>query len=171
MIDPGIARTAGLALLLLAAGAGCKRKQDMGAAAVTPLAQQGGARPTGCAECERYGWTTVKRSFCNPQLSGCTELAGADRALCEQMVACVRRTGCAHDENGDVQPCYCGDVPDDQCLGGGARGACKKEIEAAASSDKPMTVGTRFADTSFPVARAAYLIRCDVAVCKGVCTF
>jgi hypothetical protein len=87
------------------------------------------------------------------------------------MVACIRRTGCANDKDGDSQPCYCGDASDEKCLGGGATGPCKSEIELAAGDTTPAAVATRFSDATFAVARAAYLMRCDSAACKGVCAF
>jgi hypothetical protein len=165
-----------LAGTLALAGAGCKKKEisEPAAAPAAPAATQ--PQPdkgpaSACAACEAQAWATLKHESCDPQISGCGGLAGPEKAKCEAMVACIRRTGCAADKDGDSQPCYCGDASDEKCLGGGAVGPCKAEIELAAGDTTPEAVATRFSDATFAVARAAYLMRCDSVACKGVCAF
>jgi hypothetical protein len=154
----------------------CKRSgpEAGGTTATTPvnLANVTEPKPASCEACEAQAWTARKTKMCSPEVAGCSGLPGDSKAACEGLVACVRRTGCARDTDGDMQPCYCGDgVNDEDCLGGKASGACKTEVEAAAQSTVALTVAARFAVTAFPVSRAAHLFRCDAAACKGICKY
>jgi cysteine-rich repeat protein len=131
-----------------------------------------------CEQCERDGWVLQMRAACNPASSGCTQLTGMDRTLCENLVSCMRMTGCPVNATGDAQPCYCGTASDLACLGGAANGMCRTQVEAAAkipagtpADQIPEMVANGFADASLPLGRAANLMRCDAAACGGICTF
>ena len=99
------------------------------------------------------------------------------RDLCLDVMACIRRTQCARDTDGepgneDAQRCYCGTASDFACLAGtGANGPCKPEIEAAAESQSSEDVGIRFTlnvshEMEFPIAFATSLQVCDAMSCR-----
>ena len=104
---------------------------------------------------------------CPADVAGCSGLTGQDRTDCEALLACTKRTGCAN--NGDGQPCYCGTADIGACLGTGANGMCKAEVEVAGKSTSAQILGERFVDPVFPVGRVFNLYGCKVAICTAEC--
>ena len=104
---------------------------------------------------------------CPADLAGCSGLAGAERRACQAVVACAAAAGCA--SGGDGMPCYCGTADVGSCLGGGANGACKALIEAAAGTTDPQVLGERFTDPTYPLGLAVNFFGCRAAFCAAEC--
>jgi hypothetical protein len=76
---------------------------------------------------------------------------------------CVKSSGCAATT---IEECYCGAGVDPiACLTGGARGACKAQIEAAAEETDPVKISERFVDPGFALGNANRLLQCDKEFC------
>lgn len=116
---------------------------------------------------------------CAERLSACMDaddLAAAGPAegeskaeLCQDVLDCVRQTGCGDNEV-DVYQCYC--APDssvDECTAGAVGGPCQEIVEAAAESTDPVLVSQRWLDPAYASGRAFRLIRCDRRYCVDVC--
>jgi hypothetical protein len=121
-----------------------------------------GYDPVACAACEKKH---VASGDCEPD-SGCDGLAGDDKRLCEDLVACQRRTSCWVKHPLD---CLCGSAPGVACAQGAANGACRAEIQAATRTTDPVRNGTLFFDPALPAGRANRLIACAFDNCKSVC--
>jgi cysteine-rich repeat protein len=136
-----------------------------------------------CELCEDTAtWGAGK--LCSDLEKGCYELAGTAAAgpalglnksdLCADVIACVRRTGCAtvaYAGSGGIESCYCGAGVDiSVCLSGTPAGPCKDDIEAGAESATPVDVGARFLDVSYATGAALKLVaRCDQKACQPQC--
>jgi hypothetical protein len=83
------------------------------------------------------------------------------------LTACIDRTSCA--TGGDGQPCFCGTADIGACLGGGANGACKAEVEVAGKTTSAQSLGERFTDPSYPLGLAFNLYGCKAAFCSAEC--
>jgi hypothetical protein len=125
-----------------------------------PLA--GNPRP--CDDCDHCLGANCSAS----EIIGCQGLSGQDRADCDAVLACTQRTACVA-PSGDGLPCYCGTVGTDACLNGGGNGSCRTEVEVAGKTVNPQLLSDRFADPSFPLARAMHFLRCRVEFCSAVC--
>jgi hypothetical protein len=106
-------------------------------------------------ECEKCACMncTAKETACR---------LGTDKAandLCNGVLVCARKNNCAG------QPCYCGTAFG--CIG--ANGPCLKEIEAAAGSTDPLTINSRYMDTTMPLGRSWFADACRVMQCQSVC--
>ena len=121
-----------------------------------------GYDPVACAACEKKHITS---GDCEPD-SGCDDLAGDDKRLCEDLLACQRRTNCWVKHPLD---CLCGSAPGVDCAQGAANGACRSEIQAATKTTDPVQNGTLFFDPKLPAGRANRLIACAYDNCKSVC--
>jgi hypothetical protein len=121
-----------------------------------------GYDPVACAACERKH---IASGDCEPD-SGCDDLSGDDKRLCEDLLACQRRTNCWVNHPLD---CLCGSAPGVDCAQGAANGACRAEIQAATKTTDPVKNGTLFFDPKFPAGRANRLIACAYDNCKSTC--
>ncbi len=168
----------GLGIWLMATPSG---KPPDGAASFPPAASASGAtgQPASergvspsCAECEA--------KFCSAERGGCRESVGlaadgprkgtARSALCEEVLACVRKTGCAPGARGVGNECYCGKDDVQKCITEAtADGPCKEVIEAAAESTSPMTVGQRWGKAEFALGAAFRRVRCAGDRCRAEC--
>lgn len=115
-----------------------------------------------CHSCEQDG---VKSGKCEPD-SGCDGLVGNDLALCLDLVACARLSGCWVRHPGD---CLCGTAGGVPCAKGEANGDCRREIQAATKTMDPILNGTRIYDPQYPAGRAMRLVACDFDACKDTC--
>lgn len=96
--------------------------------------------------------------------------AGTPRnKLCQQMVACVRKTNCATNPTDPITPCLCGSASVLDCAAD-PKGPCAAEISAAAESRTFNDIQQRAADTTFAVGTAyTVLSACDATVCPREC--
>ncbi len=85
--------------------------------------------------------------------------------LCGELLDCMVRSDCYKKDMGD---CYCG-TSGVACQTGGANGVCLDEFEAAAESDQYGDIGARFADPTFALGRADYVMECYRAECPQEC--
>jgi hypothetical protein len=135
---------------------------------VQPEPQADPATPPGaideiaCGACEKKH---IASGECEPD-SGCEGLAGTDKDLCLNVLACQRRTNCWLKHPLD---CLCGTATGVDCAQGGANGECKAEIQAATKTNDPIKNGTLFFDPTLPAGRANRLIACAYDNCKSVC--
>ena len=137
------------------AGSAGSAAADAGAKAAAPLTAS-----TTCEACES--------AKCPSHRTYCDAFSGDQRAACNQVVACVRKTNCH--ANGTTLDCYCGTADSEECLRpGGARGACKADIEAAQGTADPGVVQARYDDVKFPGGAALSFMLCDAIVCKADC--
>ena len=123
-------------------------------------AGSGTCGPTPCERCQADN--------CPADIAGCSSLTGQDRIDCDALFACTERTNCA--DGGDGQSCYCGTADIGACLGTGANGECKAEVEVAGKSTNAQILAERFTDPTFPVGLVFNLYGCRVALCSDVCT-
>jgi hypothetical protein len=129
-------------------------------AAAAPSAA--GIDPVACAACEKKH---IAAGDCEPD-SGCEGLSGTDQELCENLLACQRRTNCWVKHPLD---CLCGSASGVDCAQGAADGACRAEIQAATKTTDPVKNGTLFFDPTLPAGRANRLIACAYDNCQSVC--
>jgi hypothetical protein len=101
--------------------------------------------------------------------------AGAQKKdLCEDVLACARKTNCAVAPDGsfDIVRCVCGDVSFDDCAAMQMMmpsGACYTEIAAGAETTMLADIGLRQIDPDFGTGAAFQLIQCDKKVCAKSC--
>ena len=87
--------------------------------------------------------------------------------LCSEILACVRRTDCAAEQN---HFCYCGKgVEIDACLDAAPTGVCKDLISAGAESSDATQIAHRYLDSNYATGLAFELISCEREKCKGPC--
>jgi len=85
-------------------------------------------------------------------------------ALCLDLVSCSARTGC------EGLQCYCGPGVDlGSCLAGGAFGACRDEMTAAAETTTPTGVVSRQGNSRYALGLASALMTCKSAECAAQC--
>lgn len=117
---------------------------------------------------------------CAEEQKGCSVLSGtatdgfrkgASRVqLCEEVLACVRKTGCAPGARGVGHECYCGGDDVQKCITEATpHGPCKEVIEAAGESNSPMEVGKRWGNHEFAVGAAFRRVRCEAQRCRTEC--
>jgi hypothetical protein len=141
---------------------------DAGVAAAQAAEAGGSARPDGgsgtsasCMACEqRHAASGQCRT------SGCGALAGADRRLCEALLACMRSTGCW---TRDPASCLCGTAAGLACATDQANGPCLSEAQQATKTRDPLMTSTVFNSLSVPAGHATQLIACDLRFCAVEC--
>lgn len=129
---------------------------------------------------------------CKDLQTACYELDGvategpaqgvAKADLCAEVIACIRKSDCAYSPadplsglDDGVSGCYCGDATFAECIQQQTKapnGPCKAEIEAAAETTTPKTVGVRGLNPSYALGGAFSLIKfCDQdpALCLSSC--
>lgn len=134
--------------------------------------------PTGCnAECD-IGYTADQRrcldtfaitndacalcecTSCTANKLACFDDSDADRgALCVELQACVRPSGCFDAE------CYCGDSFG--CLA--PNGPCVPEVERAAETTDALEIDMRKMNTNYAVGRSWVLDNCVASQCAAAC--
>jgi hypothetical protein len=132
-------------------------KVEGGAIAPAPAVEV----PPECHECEK---TNIASGACEPD-SGCDGLDGNDKALCSNLLNCMRATNCWVK---DPLDCLCGTVDYVECTRY-ANGDCKAEMQAATKTTDPIKNGTLFYDPTVPAGRANRLISCDKERCVNHC--
>ena len=115
-----------------------------------------------CTSCESEG---VKAGVCEQEL-GCDGLSGTDKALCVNLVNCMRASNCWVK---DPLDCLCGTAKNEACITDAANGVCRAEMQAATKSTDPIKNGTLFYDPSVPAGLANRLISCDRETCLKHC--
>jgi hypothetical protein len=120
-------------------------------------------RMPACLSCEQ---DAISAGDCERDI-GCSHIADpADRALCDAVDRCIRRTRCsAH----DPIDCLCGTALGIACAGPAANGACRAEIQAATKTTDPVGNGTRFYSLAFPAGFATQQASCDRDFCPNQC--
>ena len=100
---------------------------------------------------------------------GCGGLTGTALTNCNALLSCIRTNHCAT-ASGDAQPCYCGNVSDAVCLGGGAVGVCKTQYETAAGTTDFNTIINGFVDPTTTFGLVDNQITCDGDTSAPSCT-
>lgn len=169
-------RLVGAALLFVAALAGCKNASDGG---VSAAARTGGSDSP--AVPGSGGVTVMDGGDDTPAVPapdaedggpgegpGCVSLTGAKRALCDTLLACVRRTGCAAVLSAT---CFCGTATPNLCAtqAGVADGPCVAEEMAAAESMEPVVISARFLDPAFASGAVHNRLNCERELCLKAC--
>jgi len=99
-----------------------------------------------------------------------TTPAGAPKApLCNEVLDCVRDSGCAANGNPALKNCYCGTATVQQCNAGQGNGACKAELERALEATDFATVSQRVGNTLYGGGVAMKRVDCDQSFCDPVC--
>jgi hypothetical protein len=127
-------------------------------------ASEPGSAQAACATC-----TTDNCSLGASGTDGCCGLANAaDQQLCQAAYECFTSKACT--KSGDPTDCFCG-TNMDTCfaLFGSANGPCVREVQAAAKSEDPMEIQTRFVSPNFPLGRAVNLATCRGGLCPSEC--
>ncbi|MET0792634.1 MAG: hypothetical protein ABW061_14030 [Polyangiaceae bacterium] len=94
--------------------------------------------------------------------------AGTPKAkLCNEVLDCVRSSGCAAG-NGIIK-CYCGTADAQQCQDGHANGVCKKQLERGLEATTFMQIARHLKDPKFGGGLAMARIDCDQQVCRAQC--
>ncbi len=95
---------------------------------------------------------------------------GAPRApLCNEVLDCVRDSGCAAGGRPALTSCYCGTASVSQCNAGLGNGLCKAEIERALEATDFSTVASRAGLTQYGGGVAMSRVDCDQGFCDPVC--
>jgi hypothetical protein len=169
----GIALIAVLALVLIwlpGRHAAEAQKAPSGGSMAVAAAAATSVAPQASAACE-----ACEREHCNeiPACSAVTGNAAAGPAagkpksqLCEQTLACVRRTKCG---SGLTINCYCGTADATECYAGQGNGPCRREIETSMESTDATTVIRRLDDITFGGGAAMSMALCDRDFCKQPC--
>lgn len=105
---------------------------------------------------------------------GCCGLASVvDQQLCEAAVACFTANTATCTAVGDPTNCFCGTSggATGTCFAvkGAANGPCVAQVIAAAKTDDPATIQTRFISPMFPIGRAVNLVTCRGGLCSAEC--
>jgi cysteine-rich repeat protein len=109
-------------------------------------------------------------------LNACYAATATNPALCGAVMDCAHSTGCVMENASGVawpdpnpNKCYCGTATVPQCMTGMANGECKAQVEAAAGTTDPMTIGERFADPNYAIGDAFAVLTCEQAKCASEC--
>jgi hypothetical protein len=122
-------------------------------------------RGPACLSCEAGG---VATGDCDPAI-GCKNIANAaDRALCEALDTCMRKTNCWANNPLD---CLCGTAIGTNCAGPAANGVCKAEVQAATKTTDAVANGTLFYSLNVPSGFATQQSACDHDVCPTECAY
>jgi hypothetical protein len=122
-------------------------------------------RGAACNTCEAGG---IDSGDCDANI-GCKNVTDpADKALCEALDTCMRKTGCW---SKDPLDCLCGTASGTACASAAANGVCKAEIQAATKTTDPVANGTLFYSFSVPAGFATQQSACDRDICPIDCKF
>jgi hypothetical protein len=88
--------------------------------------------------------------------------------MCNEVLDCVRDSGCATGGNAPVK-CYCGTANATDCQNGLANGACKAELERGLETVTFGQITQRLKNVSFGGGIAMARIDCEQTVCKTEC--
>ena len=91
-----------------------------------------------------------------------------DRAICQALDDCMKKTGCWTDQGGAIT-CLCGTATNIQCATGTADGKCMAEILAATRTTSEIDANKRFFNTIFPSGFATQKYNCYKASCLALC--
>jgi hypothetical protein len=131
--------------------------QELSAAASSSAAAEAARRYSSPAECQAC------------EQKQCAVLAGeCSSRECQDVMTCFRSAKCGTNWD-DLDRCYCGDIPIEDCFQGKtpAKGACKQQLEVAAHSVQPLDIGGRFFDRTFDSGKAMQLAQCVLRNCPG----
>jgi hypothetical protein len=92
-----------------------------------------------------------------------------DRALCQALDDCLKRTGCWTGDTG-LLGCFCGTAANFACISGStANGACKAEFMAATRATNDMQANMLLYNTNLPSGFAAQKYACYKTSCPDEC--
>jgi len=95
--------------------------------------------------------------------------AGTPKAnLCNEVLDCVRDSGCAAGGNGIIK-CYCGTANVTDCQNGLANGACKVELERGLETVTFGQISQRLKSPQFGGGIAMARVDCEQQVCGAAC--
>jgi hypothetical protein len=124
-----------------------------------------------CAACDTADATCKEFSNCDAVAGSSpagTPAAGvARKQLCNEVLDCVRDSGCAKDKT-PIQ-CYCGTASSSDCQAGLGNGACKAAIERGLESTVFATIAQRIGQVIYGGGMAMSRIDCDQTFCNDVC--
>lgn len=99
-----------------------------------------------------------------------TTPVGAPKApLCNELLDCVRDSGCASGGQPALKSCYCGSANVTDCNNGLGNGPCKAEMERATEATSFSTVSQRVGNALYGGGVAMKRVTCDQAFCDPVC--
>lgn len=128
--------------------------------------------PTACFTCENDPGTCQDFVSCDIALGNAaagSPAAGTPKAaLCNEVLDCVRQTGCAANGNAPIN-CYCGTASGADCQAGLGNGLCKTQIERGLETTAFTSISARFKNTGFGGGVALARIDCDQNACKPQC--
>jgi hypothetical protein len=140
-------------------------------AGTAPQQAPGRAQGADCLACENTPRTCSDFVSCDSVSGEAAEgspAAGKSKAsLCKEVLDCVRDSGCA--VGAAPIACYCGNTNAAECLGGGANGKCRAQLERGMETAKAATVIQRFKNTKFGGGLAMARIDCDQTFCLSQC--
>ena len=129
------------------------------------------ASPAACFACENDPAKCQEFVDCNSFAGNAAAdgpAAGAAKsAMCNEVLDCVRTTGCAVG-NGIIK-CYCGTANAQDCQSGHANGACKKQLERGLEGTTFMQIARHLKDPKFGGGMAMARIDCEQQVCRTQC--
>jgi len=88
--------------------------------------------------------------------------------LCNEVLDCVRDTGCASAGNAIIK-CYCGTANATDCQNGLANGACKTELERGLETTTFQQIAQRLKSTIYGGGIAMARVDCEQQICKTEC--
>lgn len=147
--------------LTVSSGAGCPVSTEV----VDVICRGPTVDPDRCLLCELM--------VCPMRLQACETVGDVEK--CNDVVQCVRQTGCATSGGFSLADCFCGDGVDvNTCLGqqvSEVTGACKEIIAQGTESTNVQEIAERFSDAAYATGRAVQLLQCDHLGCSEPCRF
>jgi len=98
-----------------------------------------------------------------------TPVGAAKAPLCNEVLDCVRDSGCAANGQPALKTCYCGTATVPQCNAGQGNGACKAELERALEATDFATVSQNVGKLLYGGGVAMKRIDCDNSFCPSTC--
>ena len=120
--------------------------------------------------------TSTTPDLCGPcttnNCSAAKAACDATNPACQTILDCIKTTKCAAGSTRDGAECYCGPgIDNDTCFNSFnpavPQGVCKAQIEAAAGSNIPLSIGQIFFDLSSPVGSAFQTTSCQLSNCTA----
>jgi hypothetical protein len=99
-----------------------------------------------------------------------TTPVGSPKApLCNEVLDCVRDSGCAADGQPALRSCYCGSATGPNCNAGLGNGPCKAELERALEATDFATISQNVGKLLYGGGVAMKRIDCDNSFCPDTC--
>ena len=124
-----------------------------------------------CATCDTADGTCKDFANCD-SVAGSAPAGGPAagvprKALCNEVLDCVRDSACAKDQA--PIKCYCGTASASDCQAGHGNGKCKSQIERGLETTSFATITQRIGDSTYGGGVAMQRIDCDQTFCADQC--